>query len=146
MLLIFEFAHLQMTASNLAVCFAPSLFHICGSNRSNPAASPKWGRKATGIPDQKELQEQKAAHECLNTMIAECKYIFMAPEEMLSKCRLSYIEQGDPVAIHELGKRRSDGSFADYTAYIDTCIQGLLKVRSFCFWPQAKTAIYLCQG
>lgn len=65
-----------MNASNLAVCFAPSLFHIYGA-RNNPAASPKWGRRQPGIPDYRELQEQKAAHECLTNMITECKKIFM---------------------------------------------------------------------
>lgn len=75
-----------MTASNLAVCFAPSLFHMFGQ-RSNPGSSPKRGRKNTGIPDQKELLEQKAAHECLTTMITECKKLFMVPEDLLSKCR-----------------------------------------------------------
>ena len=65
-----------MNASNLAVCFAPSLFHICGS-RVPPGASPKRHRKKEGIPDQRELQEQKAAHECLTEMIINCKKIFM---------------------------------------------------------------------
>ena len=65
-----------MNASNLAVCFAPSLFHLCGS-RVAPGASPKRHRKKDGIPDQRELQEQKAAHECLTEMIVHCKKIFM---------------------------------------------------------------------
>lgn len=60
---------------------------------------------------------------------------------MISKCRLSYIEQGDPVAINELGKKRSDGTYADYTAHIDTCIQGLLKVRA---WPSASICSSAC--
>ncbi len=65
-----------MTASNLAVCFAPSLFHMCGP-KSNPTASPRRSRKNMGIPDERELLEQKAARDCLTTMINECKHIFM---------------------------------------------------------------------
>jgi hypothetical protein len=70
-----------MTASNLAVCFAPSLFHMCGAAKTNnPTNSPKRGRKATGIPDQKELLDQKAAHECLTRMIVDCKELFMVSD------------------------------------------------------------------
>ncbi len=52
------------------------------------------------------------------------------PEDMLSKCRLSYIELGDPVSIEELGKRTQDPGTSNYTGYIESCIQGLLKVRA----------------
>ena len=69
-----------MNASNLAVCFAPSLFNMCGGVRSgpnNPTASPKRYRKQTGgVPDHKELLDQKAAHQCLTHMVAECKHLF----------------------------------------------------------------------
>ena len=118
-----------MTASNLAVCFAPSLFHMYSQN---PPSSPKRGRKTTtgsGAPDAKELQEQKAAHECLTVMISEGRKLFMLPEELLSKCRFSYIEQGDPVPLAELGRKRSsDDVSADHSGYMEACIQGLLKV------------------
>jgi hypothetical protein len=56
---------------------------------SGGGTSPKRNRKnTTGSPDQRELQDQKAAQECLTTMILECKKLFMMPEELLSKCRL----------------------------------------------------------
>ena len=82
----------QMNASNLAVCFAPSLFHMFGGT-SQSASSPKRSRKMTssssssGTPEPKELQEQKAAHECLALMIAEGRRLFVVPEDLLSKCR-----------------------------------------------------------
>ena len=56
-------------------------------------------------------------------------YLLQVPEDMLSKCRLSYIELGDPVSIEELGKRTQDPGSAGYKGYIESCIQGLLKVR-----------------
>ena len=71
-----------MNASNLAVCFAPSLFHMCGvrPNAANPAsvASPKRSRKQmnAAVPDQRELMEQKSAHQCLTAMIGHCKQLF----------------------------------------------------------------------
>jgi len=47
----------------------------------------------------------------------------------MERCHLTYIEQGDPVSLEELGAKlcgRSDTK--TYSAYIEACIQGLLKV------------------
>ena len=66
----------QMTASNLAVCFAPSLFSLNGTKSATGSPSPRRPRKNIGVPDARELLEQKAAHECLTTMINECKQLF----------------------------------------------------------------------
>jgi hypothetical protein len=68
----------QMNASNLAVCFAPSFFNMGGSSRhgNNVQSSPKRHRKGTGLPDEKELLDQKAAHQCLTQMITKCKLLF----------------------------------------------------------------------
>lgn len=65
-----------MTASNLAVCFAPSLFNMGGVRNPNQTPSPRRNRKNIGVPDARELMEQKAAHECLTVMINECKKLF----------------------------------------------------------------------
>ena len=86
----------QMNASNLAVCFAPSLFHMFGGSGAlnQSASSPKRSRKMTssssstsGTPEPKELLEQKAAHECLALMITQGRRLFVVPEDLLSKCR-----------------------------------------------------------
>lgn len=65
-----------MNASNLAVCFAPSLFNMGGGRNPTQTPSPRRNRKNAGIPDARELLEQKAAHECLTVMIQECKKLF----------------------------------------------------------------------
>jgi hypothetical protein len=71
----------QMTASNLAVCLAPSIFHLhhvsssTSSSRSS-SASPRR-RKTVGVPDQRELGENRAAHDCLLYLIKEHKDLFM---------------------------------------------------------------------
>jgi hypothetical protein len=65
-----------MNASNLAVCFAPSLFNMGGARSINQTPSPRRNRKNPGIPDARELMEQKAAHECLTVMVNECKKLF----------------------------------------------------------------------
>ena len=70
----FCFPPLQMNASNLAVCFAPSLFNFLGSHGTN---SPRRQRKTPGVPEQRELLEQKAVHECFTYMITDCKKLFM---------------------------------------------------------------------
>ena len=72
----------QMNASNLAVCFTPTVFQLGRSGSGSPA-SPKRGRKLggsnsnpPGTPDPREIMEQKAAHECLHMLITECKTLF----------------------------------------------------------------------
>ncbi|TSN95692.1 Rho GTPase-activating protein 7 [Bagarius yarrelli] len=82
----------QMTCTNLAVCLAPSLFHLNTARRD--ASSPRvMSRKNTlGKPDQRDLNENLAATHCLTHMIQECRKLFQIPEE-LSRCRNSYIEQ-----------------------------------------------------
>lgn len=81
-----------------------------------------------GKPDQKELIENVAANECLALMIRECKKLFMVPEDLLAKCHFSYMDLGEPVTLEELGRKRNDES-GDYKSYLESCIQGLLKVR-----------------
>ena len=51
------------------------------------------------------------------------------------KCKFSYIEQGEPVTLEELGKvdgcsNEDDGcSNEDYHSYLETCIASVLKVN-----------------
>ncbi|XP_046699322.1 rho GTPase-activating protein 7 isoform X3 [Silurus meridionalis] len=82
----------QMTCTNLAVCLAPSLFHLNTARRD--ASSPRvMSRKnPLGKPDQRDLNENLAATHGLTHMIQESRKLFQIPEE-LSRCRNSYIEQ-----------------------------------------------------
>ncbi|XP_052278825.1 uncharacterized protein LOC127877199 isoform X2 [Dreissena polymorpha] len=114
----------QMTASNLAVCFAPSLFNMGGPRSASQTPSPRRNRKNPGIPDPRELMEQTAAHQCLTLMIQECKKLFTISTSTLSKCRVLC---EDPVSLEELNSRVGDGDKNGYAAHIDACIQGLLK-------------------
>ncbi|XP_041469965.1 rho GTPase-activating protein 7-like isoform X3 [Lytechinus variegatus] len=116
----------QMTAYNLAVCFAPSLFQLNSGESSRHPTSPRQRRKMAGKPDQKELIENVAANECLALMIRECKKLFMVPEDLLAKCHFSYMDLGEAVTLEELGRKRNDES-GDYKSYLESCIQGLLK-------------------
>lgn len=62
-----------MTATNLAVCFAPSLFHL--STPRSASSSPRR-RKTVGVPDLRELNENRAAYECLSCMVSNYKTLF----------------------------------------------------------------------
>lgn len=77
----------QMTASNLAVCLAPSLFHFNHSNTNvtnrSSSVSPRR-RKTVGIPDPRELSENKAAHDCLLYLVKMHRELFMVSAEASS--------------------------------------------------------------
>ncbi|XP_031563482.1 rho GTPase-activating protein 7-like isoform X2 [Actinia tenebrosa] len=114
----------QMNEKNLGVCFAPSLFHLCGS-KEDPSA-PKRQKRTPMNKASKELTDNLAAHECLTQMIIEVDRIFTVPEDTLMKSRFSFIEQSQPAPLEKLGKNKANPS-DDYNTYIESCITGLLK-------------------
>lgn len=172
----------QMTPSNLAVCLAPSLFHLpatsasssssssstsssssssstshnrsaVGSGTSSAAAtttttnggmggalagplpsgngnhvnsssasSPRR-RKTVGVPDQRELSQNKAAHECLLQMINDFRHLFTVPDDIFRQCRCNYLEDSVPVTLDDL----RTVEFGDWQAYMNGCMAALLK-------------------
>ncbi|XP_067253840.1 stAR-related lipid transfer protein 13 isoform X5 [Chanodichthys erythropterus] len=108
----------QMTPMNLAVCLAPSLFHLNIMKNDNLSPRSIQKKYATGRPDQKDLNENLAATQGLAHMIAECNQLFEIslkkkklrlpvkcdllvcrylqcpeiPQEMFSQSRNSYME------------------------------------------------------
>uniref|UniRef100_A0A673LLR6 StAR-related lipid transfer (START) domain containing 13a n=1 Tax=Sinocyclocheilus rhinocerous TaxID=307959 RepID=A0A673LLR6_9TELE len=66
----------QMTPMNLAVCLAPSLFHLNIMKNDNLSPRSIQRKYATGRPDQKDLNENLAATQGLVHMIAECNHLF----------------------------------------------------------------------
>lgn len=67
----------QMNASNLALCLAPSLFHWQLAPARSSSVSPRRRNKSTGMPDARELGQNKAAHDCLLALIKHHKELFM---------------------------------------------------------------------
>ncbi|XP_069677385.1 rho GTPase-activating protein 7 isoform X3 [Periplaneta americana] len=118
----------QMTASNLAVCLAPSVFHLhhtpssSSSSSRSSSASPRR-RKTVGVPDQRELGENRAAHDCLLYLIKEHRELFMVSEETLAQCHFNYMEESIPVALEELGAEFQQ----DWRGYLYACTTALLK-------------------
>lgn len=54
---------------------------------------------------------------------------YQVSEEMLSMCKLSYMEHGNPISLEALCRKYGKCDTGNYTAYVDSCIQGVLKVN-----------------
>ncbi|KAI1883517.1 hypothetical protein AGOR_G00232360 [Albula goreensis] len=116
----------QMTSTNLAVCLAPSLFHLNTLKRENSSPRVMHRKHSLGKPDQKDLNENLAATQGLAHMIAECKKLFQIPEEM-SRCRNSYMEQGlHPPKLEDLGESEPDQP-AGYRSFLKEGMDSLQK-------------------
>ncbi|NXM73785.1 RHG07 protein, partial [Serilophus lunatus] len=66
----------QMTPTNIAVCLAPSLFHLNSLRRDSSSSSTSQRKCSLGKPDQRELSENLAATQGLAHMIMECNRLF----------------------------------------------------------------------
>ncbi|XP_053574547.1 rho GTPase-activating protein 7 [Bombina bombina] len=78
----------QMTPTNIAVCLAPSLFHLNSLRRESSSSSSRSSQRkhSTGKPDQKDLSENLAATHGLAHMITECNRLFQLPEYCHDLC------------------------------------------------------------
>uniref|UniRef100_A0A224XGN9 Putative tumor suppressor protein n=2 Tax=Panstrongylus TaxID=65342 RepID=A0A224XGN9_9HEMI len=111
----------QMTASNLSVCLAPSLFHWTTAPLSRSASvSP---RRNHGVPDPRQLGHNKAAHDCLLALIKNHRELFTICDELLAQCHFSYMEESVPVALEELGAELQQ----DWRGYLYACQSALMK-------------------
>ncbi|KAL8190914.1 UNVERIFIED_CONTAM: StAR- lipid transfer protein 13 [Gekko kuhli] len=116
----------QMTPMNIAVCLAPSLFHL---NIIKKESSPRVIQKkyATGKPDQKDLSENLAATQGLAHMITECDKLFEIPHDMIAQSRNSYVDaEVHSPTLEELGKQM-DEEGGNYQAYLENIMQNLCK-------------------
>ncbi|XP_063075479.1 rho GTPase-activating protein 7 isoform X2 [Engraulis encrasicolus] len=114
----------QMTCTNLAVCLAPSLFHLNTLRRDSSSPRVMNRKQNLGKPDQRDLNENLAATHGLAHMIQECHKLFQIPEEM-SRCRNSYMEQYlSPVKMEELLERCGPHG---YCGHLKEGLDALLK-------------------
>nr|XP_022901316.1 rho GTPase-activating protein 7 isoform X2 [Onthophagus taurus] len=97
----------QMNESNLALCFAPTLFH------HNQVVN----RQVTGIPHPKELDENKAAHECLLFLIKNFDKLFHVPTDLLNQCNFSEVK------LVPLSVENND----EWRSYLEKCQSALLN-------------------
>uniref|UniRef100_A0A673N9J8 StAR-related lipid transfer protein 13-like n=1 Tax=Sinocyclocheilus rhinocerous TaxID=307959 RepID=A0A673N9J8_9TELE len=118
----------QMTPMNIAVCLAPSLFHLNILKKDNLMQK----KYATGRPDQKDLNENLAATQGLAHMITECNRLFEIPHEMVTQSQNSYVEaELQAPTIEELCKRQHQEEEGEdegsWPAFMEARLQGLLK-------------------
>ncbi|XP_058875715.1 rho GTPase-activating protein 7-like, partial [Acipenser ruthenus] len=84
----------QMTPTNIAVCLAPSLFHLNTLKRESPITSRSSQRKhSLGMPDQRDLTENLAASQGLAHMVAESSRLFQVPEYWLFQNEDSFSDE-----------------------------------------------------
>uniref|UniRef100_A0A4Y0BHF6 Rho-GAP domain-containing protein n=1 Tax=Anopheles funestus TaxID=62324 RepID=A0A4Y0BHF6_ANOFN len=115
----------QMTANNLAVCFAPSLFYLLSGNRYT-AASPRRKKTGTGSgqPDEKELSEAKASHECLAYMIDRFQSLWMISNDQMRRCNFNYMDESKPVPLSSLGTEMHVQNWRGYLSEsINECLR-----------------------
>lgn len=108
----------QMTVSNLALVFAPSLLHAPLTLSSRRRQAP-----SSGMPDAKQLSQNKAAHDCLLYLIKYHHQLFMVSEELLGQCHFSALDASVPITLSELGAELGQ----DWKGYLATCITALMR-------------------
>lgn len=115
----------QMTASNLAVCLAPTLLRL--HHAPPTTGSTKEGHSnrmvIESVADQRQISESRAAHACLLLLIQKHKQLFLAPADMLARCKFNYFEESVPVTLEELGADFNQ----DWKGFQQACIKALLK-------------------
>uniref|UniRef100_A0A8C5QJK8 StAR related lipid transfer domain containing 8 n=1 Tax=Leptobrachium leishanense TaxID=445787 RepID=A0A8C5QJK8_9ANUR len=117
----------QMTPGNLAVCLAPSVFHLNISKKESTSPRVLHRRGASGKPDHKDLSENLAATQGLLHMITECKKLFQIPHDMMLQSRNSYVAaDAHPLSLEELCGA-SEGEARDFSCLLDSSIHDLLQ-------------------
>ncbi|XP_037125969.1 rho GTPase-activating protein 7 [Syngnathus acus] len=90
----------HMTPTNVAVCLAPSLFHLNALKRDAGAKRSSHRKYSLGRPDQRDLSENLAATQGLANMIGEAERLFQIPEFWPSSSAAAVTDQ--PIGEEEL--------------------------------------------
>ncbi|XP_025321859.1 stAR-related lipid transfer protein 8 isoform X1 [Canis lupus dingo] len=118
----------QMTAGNLAVCLAPSIFHLNVSKKDSPSPRIRSKRSLVGRPGPRDLSENMAATQGLSHMISDCKKLFQVPQDMVLQLCGSYnaAELSPPCpALAEL--RQAQAAGISLSLYMEESVQELLR-------------------
>ncbi|XP_036901862.1 stAR-related lipid transfer protein 8 isoform X2 [Sturnira hondurensis] len=117
----------QMTAGNLAVCLAPSIFHLNVSKKDGHSPRIKSRRSRIGRPGPRDLSENMAATQGLSHMISDCKKLFQVPQDMVQLCgSYSAAELSPPgPALTEL--RQAQAAGVSLSLYMEESVQELLR-------------------
>ncbi|KAK9889354.1 hypothetical protein WA026_004627 [Henosepilachna vigintioctopunctata] len=101
----------QMNESNLATCFAPSLFYY-----------PQLSKSNFGAPHPKDLAENKAAHDCLLFFLENHQKLFTIPRGLINQCNPAEMREWKVLNLEELGK-----DVGGWKEYLQECEQAYLK-------------------
>ncbi|XP_076262663.1 rhoGTPase activating protein isoform X2 [Rhynchophorus ferrugineus] len=101
----------QMNENNLAMCFAPSLFHYSPTYKQN-----------VGSPHPKELAENKAGNDCLYYFLKNFNRIFKVPQEFIKQCKSSELNDSKAKLLNDLGSETGG-----WREYLNECQANLLK-------------------
>uniref|UniRef100_A0ABM5FLS7 Rho GTPase-activating protein 7-like isoform X1 n=2 Tax=Pogona vitticeps TaxID=103695 RepID=A0ABM5FLS7_9SAUR len=116
----------QMTPTNIAVCLAPSLFHLNTLRRESSSSSRSSLRKhSTGKPDQRDLSENLAATQGLAHMIMECHRLFQIPDYYFDQ---AYEDSHDPSSPSEEAPHQTSlAKHSSTVASLERSMQDLLR-------------------
>ncbi|XP_061537963.1 stAR-related lipid transfer protein 13 isoform X2 [Phycodurus eques] len=117
----------QMTPMNIAVCLAPSLFHLNILKKDNLSPRAMQKKYASGRPDQKDLNENLAATQGLAHMITECNRLFEIPHEMVTQSRNSYVEADLHAPMFEELFKQLEDDDGTHENHMDGRLENLLK-------------------
>lgn len=104
----------QMTTNNLALCFAPSLFHY----QQVPSS-----RQNLGQPHSKEVTESYAALDCLAYMLDNYDNVFSIPKELLQQCKGDEIKESTVLHWNQLGADCN----GNWRSYLQECQNALMR-------------------
>nr|XP_057942752.1 rho GTPase-activating protein 7 isoform X3 [Doryrhamphus excisus] len=121
----------QMTPTNIAVCLAPSLFHLNALKRDAGAARSGHRKHSLGRPDQRDLSENLAATQGLANMITEAQRLFQIPEfwpaQYLSSAGQTDDLLKEVVGSESPGSSRCEDELEDRRQKLQMSTQILLK-------------------
>ncbi|XP_030067418.1 rho GTPase-activating protein 7 [Microcaecilia unicolor] len=130
----------QMTPTNVAVCLAPSLFHLNTLRRDSSASSRSSQRKySLGKPDQRDLSENLAATQGLAHIIAECTRLFQLPEYCIDTYCIALPEE----SVHYGDVPATPTTYSNTLISLENSMQNLLrdskdKFRSWTVCPNQE--------
>ncbi|CAH1255996.1 unnamed protein product [Diabrotica balteata] len=104
----------QMNEYNLAMCWAPTLFHF--------SSFAKQYQHFAGAPHPKELAENRAAQECLMFFFKHLQNLFKIPHDFINQCNSSEMKEIKPKLLTDIGD-----DIGGWREYLRECQSNLLK-------------------
>lgn len=108
----------QMPAYNLAVIFAPPIFHLAPTSPS--VSTRSWAVTRNHIT--REQAKYKALHQCLDYMIQNIRSLFVVPYAKIRRGILEFTKEPSPLNYQDTAMGLQDIAFR-----LDKCIAAIVK-------------------